>query len=112
MKISDNIPKTVDEAIESIFQSLKPSDIDFINSNTSSSIHFGTGMHIRNKWKLWDETSPIKEDFKTRFNLNGCADDISGTILSAVWAKAKNENVEETINKEVEKYREHWKKEK
>lgn len=106
------VPKTVDEAINSIVDGLDPTELEYIKNNGQAYQHFTTGMAMRNEWGLWKETSPIKLDFQKRFNLFGHGDDISGIILDGVWAKVRGDNVERTLLKAAERFRFHWRKSK
>ena len=103
-------PTTIDEAIEILFSSLEADDIAFIKDPESSSVslHFTVGMGLRNYWHLWAEESPIKDDFKKRFNLFGHADDMSGMILDAVWAKVRGEDVDKVIKIAADGFNAHW----
>ena len=104
------IPKTLNEAIDTLYSDLSPKDIKFIKENDHSSIHFFGGMQMRNNWHLWDTKSSLNKDIQKRFSL--ChGDDCSGLIFTGLWAKVKGENVEEALNKCAESYTAHWKRE-
>jgi len=103
------VPLTINEAIDYIVNTLSQKDIDHIKKSDSSSCHFTTGMYLRNTWHMWDTTNPLNIDFQKRFELFGHGDDVSGIILTGVWAKVNGKNVEEELNKEAEYYRKHWK---
>lgn len=113
MNLKDKpIPKTIDEAIETLFTSIDEEDIAYIKDpkNTSGSIHFSLGMALRNYWHLWAEESPIKDDFKKRFNLFGHADDMSGMILEALWVKVRGGDVQKSIEESADHFNAHWMK--
>lgn len=113
MNLKDKpIPKTIDEAIETLFSSLDEDDIVYIKDekNSSSSIHFTLGMALRNYWHLWAEESPIKDDFKKRFNLFGDADDMSGMILEALWVKVRGGDVVKSLEESANSFNAHWMK--
>lgn len=104
----DFVPSTIDEAIGAIVSGLQPDDIDYIKESKSGSVHFTTGMGLRNGWSLWEQDTPLQLDFKRRFRLFGHGDDMSGIILEGVWAKVRGENVNEVLEKTAERFRKHW----
>lgn len=104
------VPLTVDEAIDFIVNSLSDEEVNTIKSSESSECHFTTGMYLRNTWHMWDTTNPLSLDFQKRFKLFGHGDDVSGIILTGVWAKVNGKDVDEELNKEADHYRKHWKK--
>ena len=69
------------------------------------SVHFTFGMRIRNEWSLWDRETVLVRHFVDRFGL-GHADDISGLILSALWANVQC--VRFDIDAQVGRYLAHW----
>jgi hypothetical protein len=101
------IPKSLNEAINLIHESLTDEQIDFIANNPPHSIHHTFGRLIRNDWGLW-ESGPLVQEVKTRFKLFGHGDDVSSLILNGVWAMTLNDNVEEALNRTAEKIRQHW----
>jgi hypothetical protein len=103
-------PTTVDKAIDRIVGGLTEVERTFVRGNTSSTIHFTTGMSLRNEWGLWKETSAIKRDFQKRFRLFGHADDISGLILEGVWASVNGKDVPAALTTIAESFRKHWTK--
>lgn len=103
-------PRTIDEAIVRIVKSLTPSEVQYIKSNDQHGMHFTVGMTMRNNWGFWKEDSPIKRDFKKRFNLFGHGDDLSGVILDGVWASVCGQDVNKILLETAEEFRKHWKK--
>lgn len=102
-----SIPTSLNNAIETLFNDLKPEDIEFIKTKNHSMIHFSGGMAMRNNWKLWDRNGDINKDIQTRFGL-AHGDDISNLIFSGLWAKVKNENVELALEKCAKDCKNHW----
>ena len=99
MKLNeDNVPATLDDAINMLYDSLSESDKKYLLENGTAGCHFSGGMAIRNGWSLWENDTPFKKDIKKRFNLWGMADDCSGFILAGVEAKVKGLNVSEILN--------------
>lgn len=107
-KVINKVPETIPEAIEQIYASLPEESKEYIQHHNSSSIHFTIGMALRNDWNLWEKDSPLVRDFQQRYKLFGHADDISGLLYAAIWAKARGEDVEETISKTIDQYKKHW----
>ena len=107
MKLNEDfVPSTIDEAINYLFENLSEEDKDFIKCNPNEGCHFTVGMNLRNNWSLWEENTPIKNDFKKRFNLFGHGDDMSGIILKGLFNKVKGFPL--NLEEEAEKYRQHW----
>jgi hypothetical protein len=96
MNLSETIPATLEDAIDSLYSSLSAGDIAHIRSpeNTPGAIHHFGGMALRNAWNLWGARPGVStvlcDHFKTRFGL-GCADDMSSMILKGLWAKVRGE---------------------
>jgi hypothetical protein len=108
--VTPNIPKTLDEAINTLYSALNAEDIKFIKENDHSAIHFFGGMQMRNDWHLWDKKSSINKDIQTRFHL--ChGDDCGGLIFTGLWAKVRGKNVVTELNKCAARYTKHWLKE-
>ena len=102
------IPKTIDEAIDCIVNSLHPEDIENIKKRESGDYHFSIGMFLRNNWNMWDNATPMSIDFQNRFKLFGHGDDLSGVILEGVWAKVNNKDVNEVLTNTANGFRLHW----
>jgi hypothetical protein len=110
MKKTDFIPKTLNEAIDFLYKGLNKEEIGFIKKNNSGSVHFSTGMSLRNNWGFWKEGTPFKKDIKKRFKLFGHGDDCSGLVLEGVWAKVMGKDVNEILDKAATRYYKHWKR--
>ena len=65
--------------------------------------HHGLGTWIRNNLKLWHNGPPVKY-----FNDLGIyhADDMSGIILTSLWRKYHNVDVD--LEGQVKRYRDYW----
>jgi len=111
MKINqDSVPSTLNEAINSIVDTLDQKDKDFIKQNEPSSVHFTIGMYLRNNWDLWEKDSPLVLDVKQRFGLWGHGDDVSGLILEGVWAKVNGIDVDKILVQRSLQCKHHWEK--
>ena len=97
MNLEGAVPLTIPDAVEMLYQRLEAHDRAYIldGANTAS-IHFFTGMRLRNAWKLWDPDTLVVQDFKKRYKLFGHADDISGMLLTALWVRVRAEALEAT----------------
>ena len=84
------IPLTLNDAINVLYSSLKPND-----------------MQLRNDWGLWDKNSSINKDIQQRFGLSH-GDDCSGLIFTGLWAKVQGVDLDDALNNCAEKYKEHW----
>ena len=104
----DQVPATVDEAIEQLFAALSPEEKTQIAALDSSAVHMTLGMYLRNNWSLWDRTTKLSLDFQKRFKLYCHGDDLSGIILTGLWASVQGRNVAHVLEQEAEKYRLHW----
>lgn len=88
-------PKTVQEAVKSIYESIKddPKFIESIQTKTAGDFaiesHHGFGTGIRNDFDLWDSSSDIHKDCKARGVKH--PDDMSGFIMAKLYDYAKAE---------------------
>lgn len=111
MNIKDFTPKSVNEAIDYLYNNITEEERKFILSEKNHGlIHHGAGTALRNGWGLWEKDTPFKKDVKERFNLFGHGDDCSGLIFEGLWAKVKGKDVDEALNKAATRYYNHWKK--
>lgn len=101
----DKVPVNLDQAVEMLYNSLDEQDKDFILHQTPDSIHFSQGMWLRNNWSLWQRETPLVQWFIKTLGI-GHADDLSGTINAALWAKVRGEVFD--VNEHVKKYKVHW----
>lgn len=104
-----SIPTSLDNAIETLYNDLKPADIEFIKTKDHASIHHFGGMQMRNNWHLWDTKGDINKDIQSRFGLVH-GDDCSGLIFTGVWAKVREQDVSKELKKAAASYKRHWKK--
>ena len=95
MNLEGAVPLTIPDAVEMLHQRLEAHDRAYIlnDANTPASIHFFTGMRLRNAWKLWDPDTLVVQDANKRYGL-GHADDISGMLLTALWVRVRSEALE------------------
>jgi len=103
----DNIPLTLEDALSLIKNVLTSKDIDEIkNPNFSpDQLHFGTGMYLRNTWKLWESKTPLVKWFKETYNIDH-ADDISSIILDCLHKDIVGEPRRDTIM--AKEFIKHW----
>jgi len=109
MKLNpDKVPATFDEAVRVLHDSLSATDREVIMECSPADVHHTVGRYVRNNWSLWEDT-PLKRDFISRFKLFGHADDISGLLMTSLWAVVcRTPNLAEVQAQEVERYRAHW----
>lgn len=105
INLKNNIPTTISEAVDLLFNSLDKKEIDFIKNSSADSLHFSTGMAIRNNWGLWQKSS-LRKDVIEKYYI-AHADDISSLILD--WVYAKVQGKEFNPLEHCKEYHEHWK---
>lgn len=104
----DEVPSTVDAAVEALYNSLSAEDRDALRTIAPAQVHHTLGQFIRNSWSMWDRDTPLVRDFCTRFKLFGHGDDVSGMIIASVWAKISGANLATVQEEQAANYREHW----
>lgn len=67
-------------------------------------LHFGTGMSIRNGWKLWAGTSKISKFFRN-LGINH-PDDMSSIIFTSLHRKLNKKQIE--LEKQIKFYKDYW----
>lgn len=99
------IPKDLEDCFRELNKNLRPEDIEKIKSGeiTVSSMHFGLGMGLRNRWELWGGSRLAKY-----FNSIGInhPDDMSGIILESYVRKLRGEPL--LLEEQVKFYQEYW----
>jgi hypothetical protein len=70
-------------------------------------VHHSYGRMLRNDLGLWNEDTAIVKWFKKEYNLDH-ADDISSLIIIALLFKDNDELADFVMEKEAERFREHW----
>jgi hypothetical protein len=102
----DNIPETLDEAVDTIMAQMSEQDRAWFRDtpDAAASIHHGPGTALRNGWGLWDKESPLAVWFRARGLWH--ADDFSGTIFDAVSARLRGEPFD--LAAEVAHYTAFW----
>ena len=107
MKIDlDSVPRNLDEAVDAIVAGISDEEREFIRTREQDySTHFGVGMYLRNNWSLWEPECPLNRWFVEHLGIMH-ADDISGTIFAAVWAKVRGESFDPAAHAET--YKKHW----
>ena len=104
----DKVPSTIAEAIDELYNGLSEEDRKQIMILGDNDVHFTLGSHIRNNWSLWETSTPLVQDFISRFRLFGHGDDVSSIILCGVFARVKGFNEENEIFKRLREIRLHW----
>ena len=82
------MPRTMDEAIDYVLARLSDEDKGQLRETPReglSELHFGLGMWIRNKLRLWDRESGLSEPIDELRMLP--ADMVSMDIIKGVWGK-------------------------
>lgn len=75
------------------------------DENTATTeLHFGTGMSIRNSWKLWAGTSDISKYFRD-LGIHH-PDDMSSIILTSLHRKLNEKPIE--LEKQIIYYQDYW----
>ena len=107
MKIDlDFIPSTIENAVDTIIDSLSFEDKGEILKNLLSvSVHHTIGRYLRNSWSLWNPDTPLKRDAVNTYGI-AHADDISGLIIEWTWAKVLEIEFDPLVF--VKKYHQHW----
>ena len=82
------LPKTIDEAVDFVLAYLSNEDKQQLRETPKDGLsehHFGLGMWIRNKLRLWDRKLDLSEPIdELKFML---PDDASMRILEGMWEK-------------------------
>jgi len=69
-------------------------------------LHFGTGMSLRNSWKLWAGTSEISKYFRD-LGINH-PDDMSSIILTSLHRKLNELEID--LDNQIKYYKDYWSK--
>lgn len=118
----DVLPETLEEAIDVLKAFFSP-HLEKIKNMTESefgaSVHFHSGMFIRNSWKLWwypghpyEDKGWPKEQPKLNkwFESIGIvhADDMSGILMTCLHRNLTGQDYD--LDAQVARYQSHWKK--
>jgi hypothetical protein len=104
----EQIPKTLNEALDLMMAGLTDEDRKFIEAagdEYATSAHFGSGMGMRNSWGLWGD-SPLSRYF-SRLGIYH-ADDMSAIINEAFSRQVRGKDIQ--LEKLVQYYRDYWEK--
>jgi hypothetical protein len=101
----DNCPKNLTDCIKLLVVGFNNEELDYIKNNDSITTHHVAGRSLRNNWHLWEPATPIVRWFKQNLGISH-ADDISSTILAAVWATVRKENFDPW--EYVKQFKKHW----
>ncbi len=72
--------------------------------NATSELHFGTGMSLRNNWKLWAGTSKMSKYFRD-LGIHH-PDDMSSIILTSLHRKLNEKPIK--LDKQIKYYKNYW----
>ena len=119
-ELKDNLPESFEDALEKLkyffsehLDKIKSmSEVDF-----AASVHFSSGMHIRNSWQLWwfEEHSyenkgwnKEKPKLNAWFNSLGIyhADDMSVILMDSFHRYITGKPIE--LKKQVKHYKKYW----
>lgn len=104
------IPKTIENAVETLFWLISDADKETIRIGKEKNYHFDIGMAIRNEWGLWDKNSSIVQEAISKYKI-AHGDDLSGLIFAWTFAKIREEDEEDFDPiKQCEVYHKHWAK--
>lgn len=103
-------PVTIDGAIDRVWSTLTPEEINFIKTEGLGRTHRTVGMAMRNEWGMWEKNSPLITDMRGRFCLFGHADDCSGLIMEGVTALVEGRDMQKAVNTMALQYFQHWRK--
>jgi len=106
-EFEDESPSSLEEAVEYILPQLTTANIiDITHTKNDFGVYMCLdGMAIRNKWNLWRKSN-LSEWFANHGIYH--ADDMSGVICKAVWAKVMN--IKFDIKEEEEFFTSWWNK--
>jgi hypothetical protein len=102
------IPIDLNEAIGYFECKWKKEDLDKIKNIEERKFlgqsHLGTGMSIRNNWKLWAGTSELSKYFHD-LGIHH-PDDMSGIILTSLHRKLNEKPIE--LEEQIKYYKDYW----
>lgn len=102
----DKVPVDLDSAVTLLYDALGEVDFRFISQNKDYQAVLGTnGDWLKKNWSMHDPETPLVSWFMDNLGIQ-YADDICGTILAALWAKARNEKF--YPEQHVQRYYNHW----
>ena len=98
-------PATWQEAVERICNGLSENEKSELREHGYAAFHHGVGTTLRNRWQLWDESTPLAISFKEEFGITH-ADDLSGILLQSAEAIAHGRACD--YHGWANVYKEHW----
>ena len=103
-QITHMIPTTLDEAIDYLVSHTSAGEKAEFLSHSDAHFHASTGREIRNRWKLWEPSSPLAQFFVA----NGVfhADDASSCVFKAFRAHLQNKPFD--ITAEAARFKTYW----
>lgn len=106
----DYIPKNLNDAID--YLSCRWSEKDKVSFKSQpekeavTSLHFGTGMSIRNSWNLWKGKNALLRYFKS-LDISH-PDDISSIILTSFHRHLNGKDID--LSNQIQYYKDYWSK--
>jgi hypothetical protein len=87
----NNLPKTIDEAVEILIVETLPDYLEKVRTmeeHQLSSFHHGFGTQIRNYFRLWSPKNLLMEDYLNQTGRESAhPDNVSSYIITALWRK-------------------------
>jgi len=98
------VPKNLTEAIDLLDRTLPVSAKIELRTRAPGVFHHGFGRELRNRWKLWEENSPLVLWFKSNEIFH--PDDMSGIILNSFHKHLQGRPID--LDGQIEHYKEYW----
>jgi hypothetical protein len=101
-------PTDLNECLNELKNFLSREDIEAVKAmdeNDTYMLHFGLGMHLRNKWGLWSGSNLQKY-----FNSIGIShpDDMTAIVFKSFWRALNNRPLD--VEGQVKECQEYWKR--
>ncbi|MEM8525577.1 MAG: DUF6794 domain-containing protein [Bacteroidota bacterium] len=102
------IPKNLNDATNFLLCKWSETDKDeFKNKEEDTGVadlHFGTGVYIRNGWKLWEGKNRLSRFFKSKGIFH--PDDMSSIILTSFHRRLNDKPIE--LDQQIAYYKSYW----
>jgi len=97
MQRHQNLPQTVDEAIDRLLSDMSVNNeihLATMNKNDLIDLHFSLGNYIRNSFGLWSGNESLMESCRlVSGDKNLHIDDAAMVIIKALWEELKKKNI-------------------
>ncbi len=100
-------PKDLYEALDILINQLQPFELEHLKTvpeDYATGLHHHLGRYLRNDWHLWEDND-LTSWFGTELGVYH-ADDLSGLILTSLWKKVNNVDLD--LQKEAQYYKDFW----